>query len=267
MNKKSNTRETGENSCQNSNIGHFALRSMIVIAVMAMNITLSFGKVAFAETKTDETNVEAKEAKVDTTKVLAGASLVLTKSLYVATQAVSLEDSTDDSVKDSEETEVSDDDNEDDSSSEVDSSKKDDQDNHKSPKDDQDNKKSKSPKDDGFTQKDMDRINSNIPSGNKLTRRLGVFNNRWGHKETYYNLNMSGVVEIMRDKGFSSKKYPYWVRADGVKMLGPYIMIAANLNRVSRGKIVQTSLGTAIVADTGSFVRTNPDQYDIAVSW
>lgn len=236
---------------------------IVVIAVMAMNITLSFGKVAFAETKTDETTVEAK---VDTTKVLAGASLVLTKSLYVATQEVSLEDSTDDSVKDSE-TEVSDDDNEDDSSSEVDSSKKDDQDNHKSPKDDQDNKKSKSPKDDGFTQKDMDRINSNIPSGNKLTRRLGVFNNRWGHKETYYNLNMSGVVEIMRNKGFSSKKYPYWVRADGVKMLGPYIMIAANLNRVSRGKIVQTSLGTAIVADTGSFVRTNPDQYDIAVSW
>ena len=265
MNKKSNTRETGENSCQNSNIGHFALRSMIVIAVMAMNITLSFGKVAFAETKTDETNVEAK---VDTTKVLAGASLVLTKSLYVATQEVSLEDSTDDSVKDSE-TEVSDDDNEDDSSSEVDSSKKDDQDNKKSksPKDDQDNKKSKSSTDDGFTQKDMDRINSNIPSGNKLTRRLGVFNNRWGHKETYYNLNMSGVVEIMRNKGFSSKEYPYWVRADGVKMLGPYIMIAANLNRVPRGKIVQTSLGTAIVVDTGSFVRTNPDQYDIAVSW
>lgn len=253
MNKKSNTRETGENSCQNSNIGHFALRSMIVIAVMAMNITLSFGKVAFAETKTDETNVEAK---VDTTKVLAGASLVLTKSLYVATQEESLEDSTDDSVKDSE-TEVSDDDNEDDSSSEVDSSKK----------DDQDNKKSKSSKDDGFTQKDMDRINSNIPSGNKLTRRLGVFNNRWGHKEKYYNLNMSGVVEIMRNKGFSSKEYPYWVRADGVKMLGPYIMIAANLNRVPRGKIVQTSLGTAIVVDTGSFVRTNPDQYDIAVSW
>ena len=260
MNKKSNTRETGENSCQNSNIGRFALRSMIVvIAVMAMNITLSFGKVAFAEETTVEANV--------TTKVLAGASLVLTKSLYVATHTLSSEDSTDDSVKDSEETEVSDDDNEDDSSSEVDSSKKDDQDNHKSPKDDQDNKKSKSPKDDGFTQKDMDRINSNIPSGNKLTRRLGVFNNRWGHKETYYNLNMSGVVEIMRNKGFSSKKYPYWVRADGVKMLGPYIMIAANLNKVSRGKIVQTSLGTAIVADTGSFVRTNPNQYDIAVSW
>ena len=250
MNKKSNTRETGENSCQySSNIRHFVLRSMIVvIAVMAMNITLSFGKVAFAEETTVEANV--------TTKVLAGASLVLTKSLYVATHTLSSEDSTDDSVKDSE-TEVSDDDNEDDSSSEADSSKK----------DDQDNKKSKSPKDDGFTQNDMDRINSNIPSGNKLTRRLGVFNNRWGHKETYYNLNMSGVVEIMRDKGFSSKKYPYWVRADGVKMLGPYIMIAANLNRVSRGKIVQTSLGTAIVADTGSFVRTNPDQYDIAVSW
>lgn len=226
----------------------------MIVVIAAMNITLSFGKVAFAETKTDyETTVEAK---VDTTKVLAGASLVLTKSLYVATQKVSLKESTYDSVKDSE-TEVSDDNNEDDSSSEVDSSKK----------DDQDNEKSKSPKDDGFTQNDMDRINSNIPSGNKLTRRLGVFNNRWGHKETYYNLNMSGVVEIMRNNGFSSKKYPYWVRADGVKMLGPYIMIAANLNRVPRGKIVQTSLGTAIVADTGSFVRTNPDQYDIAVSW
>ena len=36
-------------------------------------------------------------------------------------------------------------------------------------------------------------------------------------KETYYNLNMSGVVDIMRGMGNNDN---YWVREDGVKMLG-----------------------------------------------
>ena len=32
-----------------------------------------------------------------------------------------------------------------------------------------------------------------------------------GLDESYYNLNMSGVISIMRSMGFSESKYPYWV--------------------------------------------------------
>lgn len=83
-------------------------------------------------------------------------------------------------------------------------------------------------------------------------------------KETYYNLNMSGVISIMRDLGYDDE---YWVRDDGVKMFGNYVMCAANLKLHPRGSLVETSLGTAIVCDTGSFAKTNPHQLDIAVSW
>lgn len=83
-------------------------------------------------------------------------------------------------------------------------------------------------------------------------------------KETYYNLNMAGVVSIMRSMGNTDE---YWVRDDGCKMLGDYIMVAANLNLRPRGSIVETSLGDAIVCDTGGFARKNPTQIDIAVNW
>lgn len=99
-----------------------------------------------------------------------------------------------------------------------------------------------------------------------LTPSKGV--NYYGnHKETYYNLDMSGVVSIMRDLGYSEEEYPYWVREDGCKMLGDYIMIAASLNNYPRGTIVKTSLGNGIVCDTGSFADSDPYQIDIAVTW
>ena len=86
-------------------------------------------------------------------------------------------------------------------------------------------------------------------------------------KETYYNLDMSGVVRIMRNMGYSEEEYPYWVRSDGAKMLGNYVMVAANLNLRPRGSIVLCSLGEAIVADTGGFAEGNPTQLDIATAW
>ena len=51
-------------------------------------------------------------------------------------------------------------------------------------------------------------------------------------KETYYNLDMSGVVSIMRSMGNTDE---YWVRDDGCKMLGDYIMVAAGLSAHPRG--------------------------------
>ena len=103
-------------------------------------------------------------------------------------------------------------------------------------------------------------------NGNRLTKRGGTCNGPNG-KETYYNLSMGGVVQIMRNHGFSEAEYPYWVRSDGCKMLGNYIMVAADLSLRPRGSLVETSLGTGLVCDTGGFAIKNPTQLDIAVNW
>lgn len=103
-------------------------------------------------------------------------------------------------------------------------------------------------------------------NGSVLTKSKGVVTGPSG-KETYYNLNMSGVVRIMRNLGYTEAEYPYWIREDGVKMLGNYVMVAANFNIRPRGTIVPSSLGDAIVCDTGGFAHSNPTQLDIAVSW
>lgn len=103
-------------------------------------------------------------------------------------------------------------------------------------------------------------------SGAKLSRSRGSIQGPSG-KETYYNLNMNGVVSIMRRMGFSESEYPYNVRADGVKCLGPYVMVAAHLGKRPRGSKVQTSLGTGLVCDTGGFAANNPTQVDVATTW
>ena len=83
-------------------------------------------------------------------------------------------------------------------------------------------------------------------------------------KETYYNLNMNGGVATMQGMGIPGQ---YWVREDGVKMYGDYVMVAADLNTHPRGSLVESSLGTAIVVDTGGFAASNPNQLDIATAW
>ena len=103
-------------------------------------------------------------------------------------------------------------------------------------------------------------------SGSVLTPSMGVNYGPSG-KETYYNLWMGGVVSIMRNMGFDEEHYPYWVRSDGCKMLGDYIMVAANLDLRPRGSLVECSLGTAIVCDTGGFAYNDMYQLDIAVDW
>ena len=100
-------------------------------------------------------------------------------------------------------------------------------------------------------------------NGSVLTRTSGV-NMGPNGKETYYNMNMNGVIKIMRSMGNNDQ---YWVRADGAKMLGNYVIVAANLNTHPRGSIVDTSLGKGIVCDTGGFAKKNAQQIDIATSW
>lgn len=101
------------------------------------------------------------------------------------------------------------------------------------------------------------------PAEQHLTKSGGVF--YFGdQKETYYNLDMSTIVSIAHANGISGE---YWVRDDGCKMLGDYIMLACNRNIHPYGTLVETSLGTGISLDTGGFAAGNPYQVDIATAW
>ncbi|MDD6362021.1 MAG: hypothetical protein PUG18_02015, partial [Lachnospiraceae bacterium] len=104
---------------------------------------------------------------------------------------------------------------------------------------------------------------SSTYSGAALTAAAGRIEGPSG-QETYYNMDMSGVVSIMRSMGNTDE---YWVRSDGAKMLGSYVMVAANLGVRPRGSLIATSLGMGIVVDTGGFAAANPTQLDIAANW
>ena len=100
--------------------------------------------------------------------------------------------------------------------------------------------------------------------GDHLTKSGGVYYGPSG-KETYYNLNMNGVVSNAQNMGIEGE---YWVREDGCKMYGDYIICAADLNVHPRGSLVESSLGTCIVLDTGGFATNGSGvALDIAVDW
>ena len=100
--------------------------------------------------------------------------------------------------------------------------------------------------------------------GDHLTKSGGVYYGPSG-KETYYNLNMIGVVSNAQNMGIEGE---YWVREDGCKMYGDYIICAADLNVHPRGSLVESSLGTCIVLDTGGFTANGSGvALDIAVDW
>ena len=112
-------------------------------------------------------------------------------------------------------------------------------------------------------------VGTSIQNATPLTASMG--RNRYTAKdlngnyverqETYYDLNMSGVM------GFCGK-FGYSVREDGVKIDDEgYVIIAANLSRYPRCTIVETSLGLGRVYDTGTFATTNPEQFDLATDW
>lgn len=113
-------------------------------------------------------------------------------------------------------------------------------------------------------QKEIERRKPKYPTSNFLTKFKGV-NVFKGHRETYYNLPMNNVIRRMRDFGYSLKDY--WIREDGAKMLGDYIMVAANFNKYPRGTKVLTSLGEGIVVDTGGFAQVYPNGFDLATNW
>lgn len=103
-----------------------------------------------------------------------------------------------------------------------------------------------------------------IPTQLNRTRGVAFFD---GHVETWYNLDMSVVVSYARQRIAGMDDAEYWVREDGAKMLGDYVMVAANQEVHPYGSLVETSLGTGIVVDTGDFAILHREQIDIAVDW
>ena len=100
----------------------------------------------------------------------------------------------------------------------------------------------------------------------RITKERGGYMGPSG-RETYYNLWMGNCVAYMRELGYDEILYPEWTRDDGAKMLGNYVMCAANWKTRPRGTIIPTSLGDAIVVDTGEFVADYPNGVDLAVDW
>ena len=83
--------------------------------------------------------------------------------------------------------------------------------------------------------------------------------------ETYYNLPMSGCVKLMNNLGYYGT---VWTRSDGAKMWNEYVMVAADLSIHPKGSLVETTLGTGIVVDTGDFVHNGSGvSLDIATAW
>ena len=84
-----------------------------------------------------------------------------------------------------------------------------------------------------------------------------------GHTETYYNLDMTNVIERTdADLGLTGM---YNVRNDGVKCYGTFVIVAADPRQHPRYTFVETSLGTGIVLDVQT--TDDPELVDIATSW
>ena len=103
------------------------------------------------------------------------------------------------------------------------------------------------------------------PGPNALTRAKGAqqYTDSKGvtHRETYYDLNMNGVMGACGGGG-------YTVRADGAKVdKDGYILIAANLGNYPRCSLVETSMGIGRVYDTGGFAVRHPHGFDLATDW
>lgn len=82
------------------------------------------------------------------------------------------------------------------------------------------------------------------------------------HRETYYDLNMSVVMQSCGKGG------KYYVRPDGAKVDDEgYILIAANYGNYPKCTLVETSLGLGKVYDTGGFALRHPHGFDIATDW
>ena len=93
-----------------------------------------------------------------------------------------------------------------------------------------------------------------------LTASLGKIQYN-GHTETWYDLPMENVIQRSQAMGIPAE---YWVRDDGVKMFGQWVIVAAHPSKI-RYSMVDTSLGEGIILDTHEMNDT--ELIDIATTW
>ena len=93
-----------------------------------------------------------------------------------------------------------------------------------------------------------------------LTAKLGTIQYN-GHTESWYDLPMGTVVQRAQDMGIHCE---YWIRDDGVKMFGPWVIVAAHPSKIKYTRI-DTSLGEGIILDTHE--KLDKELIDIATTW
>ena len=108
-----------------------------------------------------------------------------------------------------------------------------------------------------------DQVAITPPTVDCLTPAGGVY---WfgEQRETWYNMDVSNICDMAEANGIPGY---YWIRDDGCRMWGDYIIVACNRAVHPYGTLVETSLGTGISLDTGGFAETWPYGVDIAVTW
>lgn len=84
-----------------------------------------------------------------------------------------------------------------------------------------------------------------------------------GHPETWYDLPMHNITA--RADAIFGLEDAYEVREDGVKTYNGFVIVAADWELHPFGTLVETSRGTGIVLDTGSFA--DRETIDIATAW
>lgn len=117
-------------------------------------------------------------------------------------------------------------------------------------------------------------------TGPVLQKGVGTVQGPSG-RETYYNQPIDPHFNIHTHQGNMLKssmdklglEYPrdYHVSENGVQMLGPYVMCAADVVSPSSGRhkgdIVDTSLGKAIIVDHCAAAQSERGLIDICVNW
>lgn len=96
----------------------------------------------------------------------------------------------------------------------------------------------------------------------ELNSYLGTITDSYGYRLTYYDLDMSKCIEVMRRKGYTDE---VWVDQYGYKRLGKYIMAAG---AYKKGTILKCSQGEVIIVDHGSFEETyGKAALDLCAAW
>lgn len=108
----------------------------------------------------------------------------------------------------------------------------------------------------------------------RISKDKGAIINYDERRETYYDLKMevcyNRLWNLKDEEGnllYPKEEYPASVDEMGFKRFGPYAVVATNWDINPLGTLVNTSAGTAIVADTGAFKATFPTAIDIATNW